>query len=145
MYSTILVPVDGSDHSRLALDLASKLISGESPTIHLLNVPELPPLEGHVALWTQGGAGGQIRQAVEADARRILEEAEASVEKSGIQFQHHLFWTPPAMAIVTAAEDLKVEVIVLGSRGLGNLKGLIIGSVSNKVLHSATCRVVLVH
>lgn len=145
MYNTILVPVDGSDHSRAALDLASELISGESPTIHLLNVPELPPLEGYVGLWTQGGAGGQIREAVEADAHRILTEAEASVEKPGIQFQHHLFWTPPAMAIVTAAEDLKVEAIVLGSRGLGNLKGLIIGSVSNKVLHSAKCRVVLVH
>lgn len=49
------------------------------------------------------------------------------------------------MAIVTAAEDLKVDAIVLGSRGLGNFKGLIIGSVSNKVLHSAKCRVVLVH
>jgi len=145
MYNTILVPVDGSTHSLAALDIASELLSGESPTIHLLNVPELPPLEGHVGLWTQGGAGGQIKDAIEADARRILAEAEGTVKTPGVQFRHHLFWTPPAMAIVTAAADLNVDAIVLGSRGLGSLKGLIIGSVSNKVLHSAKCRVVLVH
>lgn len=145
MYNTILVPVDGSDHSLVALDLASQLLSGDGQTIHLLTVPELPPTEGEMRLWTQGGAGGQVREGVEADARQLLQEAEASVNKPGIQFRHHLLWTPPAMAIVTAADDLNVDAIVIGSRGLGNLKGLIIGSVSNKVLHSARCRVVLVH
>lgn len=145
MYNTILVPVDGSDHSLAALGVAGELLSGDSPTIHLLTVPELPPTEGEMRLWTQGTAGGKIREGVEADARRILADAESSFEKAGVKFRHHLFWTPPAMAIVTAAEDLKVDAIVLGSRGLGNFKGLIIGSVSNKVLHSAKCRVVLVH
>lgn len=95
--------------------------------------------------WALGGEDGGIKKGVEADARRILEEAEASLEKGSIDCRHHLSWTPPATAIVAAAEAMEVDAIVLGSRGLGNLKGLIIGSVSNKVLHSANCRVVLVH
>lgn len=145
MYNSILVPVDGSQHALKALDLAKHLVSGDSPIIHLLTVPELPPTENEMRLWTQAGVGGEIKDNVEADARKLMKEAEASVKGSNVRFKHHLFWTPPAMAIVSAAQDLKVDAIVLGSRGLGNLKGLILGSVSNKVLHSAKCRVVLVH
>ena len=51
----------------------------------------------------------------------------------------------PARVIVSEAERLGVDAIVMGSRGVGQFKGLMIGSVSHKVTHVAKCRVICVH
>mgnify|MGYP006270675365 CR=1 FL=1 len=143
MYEKILVPVDGSRQALAALEVAVHLLSGPAPEVHLLTVPELPRTEGELRRWAQGGGGAETD--AEAGARKVLADAEAAAGTSGPRFVHHLMWTAPATAIVDTAQELSVDAIVLGSRGLGNLKGLIIGSVSNKVLHTAPCRVVLVH
>jgi len=51
---------------------------------------------------------------------------------------------PPAEAILTVAETRKVDLIVMGTRGLGRLAGLLIGSVSQRVVSQAGCPVLLV-
>jgi nucleotide-binding universal stress UspA family protein len=50
----------------------------------------------------------------------------------------------PADAILAAAERTKADMIIMGSRGLGGLKGLLVGSVSHKVNHMAECTCVTV-
>jgi len=50
----------------------------------------------------------------------------------------------PARAIVEAATKKKADLIVIGSRGLGDLQGLLLGSVSHKVAQSASCSCVVV-
>lgn len=50
----------------------------------------------------------------------------------------------PADVILEQAAGLGVEAIVMGSRGMSNWKGLMVGSVSHKVMHAAACDVILV-
>ena len=52
---------------------------------------------------------------------------------------------PEAEAILKAAEDLHADLILMGTRGFGAVKGLLIGSVSRKVIHYASCPVMVVH
>lgn len=145
MFGSILVPLDGSDHALLALDLATQLASGDAPTIHLLNVPELPPTAQEMGRWA-GASPATDQTGVEKEARALLDKAKARIEgaREGIRVETSVHWTPPAMAIASAAKEFGVEAIVMGSRGLGDFKGLLLGSVSHKVLHTAECRVILI-
>jgi nucleotide-binding universal stress UspA family protein len=52
---------------------------------------------------------------------------------------------PEAESILKVAESCKADLIVMGSRGFGAVKGLLVGSVSRKVIHYATCPVMVVH
>lgn len=51
----------------------------------------------------------------------------------------------PAQEIIAAAREKRADLIVMGSRGRGQLEGLILGSVSERVLHSAQMPVLIVH
>ena len=74
--------------------------------------------------------------------KRILEAASDRSKRHGAEHIHPLVREgDPAAAIITAANEKKVDVIVMGRRGLGGLRGLLIGSVSHKVMQlaEATC------
>ncbi len=67
------------------------------------------------------------------------------LKEAGIPYVERLLETPAGIAIAEAAESEQCDVIVMGSRGLSNLKGLIIGSTTNRVLHLAKCPVFVVN
>jgi nucleotide-binding universal stress UspA family protein len=52
---------------------------------------------------------------------------------------------PEAEAILKVAENHQADLIVMGTRGFGAVKGLLVGSVSRKVIHLSTCPVMVVH
>ena len=52
---------------------------------------------------------------------------------------------PEAESILKVAESRKADLIVMGSRGFGAVKGFLVGSVSRKVIHYASCPVMVVH
>lgn len=66
------------------------------------------------------------------------------LDKAGISYVERLLETPASAAIVEAAESEKCELIIMGSRGLSNLQGLIVGSTTTRVLHLAHCPVLVV-
>ena len=147
MFGSLLVPLDGSDHALLALDLAVQLASGDAPKIHLITVPEVPPTAEEMARWA-GASPATNQTDVEKEAQALLDKAKADIEakarEKNIEIDASVAWSPPAVAITSAAEELGVEAIVMGSRGLGEFKSLLLGSVSHKVLHTAECRVILI-
>ena len=143
MFNAILVPLDGSDHALLALDLAVQLASGDAPKIHLMTVPEVPPTSEEMARWA-GASPATDQTGVEKEAHALLDKATARIGREDIGVETSVHWSPPAMAITSAAKELGVDAIVMGSRGLGEFKGLLLGSVSHKVLHTAECRVILI-
>jgi nucleotide-binding universal stress UspA family protein len=65
-------------------------------------------------------------------------------DKSGININTVLIEGDPASKIIGYSEMEKFDIIIIGSRGMGKFKELIVGSVSNKVLHHAKCSVMLV-
>ena len=159
MFKTILVPLDGSEHSRRALEVAHRLASADEATLYLLNVPEWPPAKDLLGKSVGAREMGVSREKVEQTGRQLLEHVEAAEEsghgmieqtkdKLGISHLHTqniVRMGVPADVILGEAERLGVDTIVMGSRGFSNLKELLVGSVSHKVLHMARCTVVTVH
>lgn len=143
MYDAILVPIDGSKHSLQALEVARNLTDAKG-TLHLFNVPELPPATDELGRWVEASNLNVSRTDAEEEAYKLLDKTRESIEKAGIEIQTAVHWGPPARAIVAQAEKLGVDAIVMGSRGLSDLGGLVVGSVSHKVMHTAPCRVILV-
>ncbi len=89
---------------------------------------------------------GEIaRRLREAIGNRLLDQARARAGDKGVLTVANLVEAgDPAKTILRVAEDLGVGMIVLGSRGLGDAKGLLLGSVSHKVAHLALCTCVTV-
>lgn len=81
-------------------------------------------------------------------AERILEDAGSivSVKETDVQLMIEADYPPESvgLAITDIAKERKVDLIILGSRGLSEVKGLLLGSVSNKVLQHAECPVLVV-
>lgn len=146
MFKTILVPIDGSEHSRDALKVACRLADGPDSQLVLLHVPEELAHEP-VLVW------GVV--AVPADAamvrreevgREILAKAEQeAVELNAPATDTIMAHGAPARVILDTARDRGVDAIIMGSRGLGDFSSLVFGSVSHKVSHGADCRVITVH
>lgn len=148
MLHTILVPVDGSSHAEKALSIAAQLARASSATLHLLNVTELPDDVGMLAGTTgQPLTEARRRELADTDgtqARGILDRARQAVELSGLDVKEVVREGKPADTILREAEAIGVDAIVMGSRGMSDLKGMAVGSVSHKVAHSATCTVITV-
>lgn len=143
MYQSILVPIDGSESSRRALDVAREL--GPGAVLHLLSVPELAAIQDGLDSWAGAVALDEVRRRAEWEARELLTRTREALEPVDQTIETHVAWGSPARVIVEEAERLGVQAIVMGSRGLSELSGLVVGSVSHRVMHTAGCRVVTVH
>jgi nucleotide-binding universal stress UspA family protein len=137
----MLIAVDFSGHSQRAMedgiDLA-KLFSAEVHLVHAFDVPVPMVTPYEVAVPT-----GFVEQAREA-AKRRLQEVEDKVRATGVPVHAHLTEAPAAHAIARAAEELGVDLIVMGTRGNTGLKHVILGSVAERTLRLAPCSVLTV-
>ena len=149
MIKTILIPTDGSEHAAKAVALGADLARKYDARMVLLHV---------VTDWGTGRVPEELRsysrlehvEITDTDVRRaaaneILEQAEALAREHGAtQVERILDDGSPAAKILANARASEVDLIVMGSRGLGDLKGLLLGSVSHKVSHLAECTCVTV-
>jgi nucleotide-binding universal stress UspA family protein len=146
MLTKILVPVDGSEYSKKALELACELADKFDGSLHLVHVPQGAAADRVMVL---GGAAVMIhadRAQIEAAGNTLIAAAEALAEsRVPGRVTSELRAGDPAREIVRCAEDSESDCIVIGSRGLGDFGGLLLGSVSHKVNHTAPCTCVTVH
>lgn len=169
MLGKILIPLDGSRHAStalgFALDLAEKHKS-ELILVHVLlretdvkelrrlaEAQELPEAERKAlerAAPPMALGASYVRATVPTDVlqrigEHILAAAEREAQAAGVtKITTRIEDGDAARAILAAAEAEKVDTIVMGSRGLGVLQGIFIGSVSHKVSQHAPCTCVLV-
>ena len=164
MINTILAATDGSTHARKAIEVAADLAAkygAKLIVMHVMGHGEVPEGLAHMAeiehVVDPEPADYSLPRAAVAHTgevrsrdnlihafigEKLLEEAEQLAKKSGVTNIHSVMEEgDPASCILKAAEAESVDFIVMGSRGLGNLKGLLVGSVSQKVCHLAqsTC------
>ncbi|GAB4472400.1 MAG: hypothetical protein OHK0044_16020 [Burkholderiaceae bacterium] len=127
----ILVPVDGSQFSKAAIDfIASRTtLIGASPQVELLNVHLPIPVR---AARVVGKA--VVKAYYEDESGRVLKPALAALKKAGLDATSTYAVGHPGEAIASAADRDKVDLIVMGSHGHGALAGLILGSTTNAVL-----------
>ncbi len=135
--SRIVVGVDGSPASvhalRKAVDLAGAL-SAEVDAVHTWQVvygstelSMVPPIP---------------RGDIQEGAEKTMEQAIASVDTAGVVVNPIVTEGDPASTLLDAAKG--AEMLVVGSRGHGGFMGLLLGSVSQKVIHHAPCPVLVV-
>lgn len=141
MYRKLLVPTDFSPHARTALDLALELLPAEGATLCLLAVPDREPSGPELHRWSGSPSGGD---SVETETRSRLETLAGEIARPGLELDTLFSWKQPALAIVEMAEAQDVDAIVMGSRGRSDVAGLMLGSVSHRVLHTAKRRVIVV-
>jgi nucleotide-binding universal stress UspA family protein len=141
----VLVAIDGSEGSLRAVQVAAQFareLQGELIIIHVIGVREPHSNElDEYGRWehvTPGEYLSDVSEHILADARQRAER----LGVSGIRCQ-----SPAgeiAETIVETAQRNHADMIVLGKRGLGRLSGLVLGSVSQKVVSVAHCTVVVV-
>lgn len=129
----ILLTVDGSDHSYEVLRCLKYLSrSEELHIVHVLDVPRpaYPMMMPEVAQELYETVERNMRD----DGTRLLDRIESLLPLDAGPVTKHLIAGSPADQIVTLAEQLKTDLILLGTRGLGPIKERLIGSVSHRVL-----------
>ncbi len=139
MFDNILLAVDGSDHALRAAQKAAELArSVKSSEMHVVVVYDTIPVY-------LGEPNMQIAiNSRKGEAEKILADAVAEVGDVPCKLHTHLIEGNSAEAIIEIATTRKSDLIVMGSRGLGRLAGLILGSTSQKVVAYAPCPVLIV-
>lgn len=136
----VLLAVDGSGESDLALRSAVDLVQKTGSELHVVHVGEAP------VVYRPEQRGYRARyEEQEEEARRLLEEQVEKAKASGAKVaQAHLRMGRPDAEIVAVAEEIGVGLIVIGNRGLGGVKRALMGSVSDSVVRHAHCPVLVV-
>jgi nucleotide-binding universal stress UspA family protein len=139
MFEKILLAVDGSDHALHAARTAAALARFVNASeFHIIVAYDfVPAYLGEI----------NIEYAINArmsEAKGILQVAVGEVGALPCEVQTELIEGSAAQAIIEAAETHKCDIIVMGSRGLGTLAGLVLGSTSQKVVAHAPCPVLIV-
>ncbi|SRR6266498_2733320 len=144
----ILVAVDGSDQSLHAVRAIEHLAHAEKVVmLHALDVPTLayPMYHTMGGPRTLEGLSLSIEQAMREDGKRLLDRFAPLPLMDAGSVVKKLKKGLPGEVILTTAEKVKADLIVLGSRGLGPVKELLLGSVSHRVLTHASCPTLIVN
>ena len=141
----VLVAVDGSEAARAALRFVRTVHRPDDVHVGLLHVLPAPMASGGRRRRQSAAANrepGQDPRPADADA--VLEDAAAVLGETGRPVERLVSEGDPAREIVRIAEARDVDLVVLGARGLGTLERLLLGSVSETVLHQAARPVLIV-
>ena len=142
----LLIALDGSDSANEALEFALDIAEKFSAEILLLTVVH-QPLWPYISVpGTMPVAVANLKEDLRASHKRVLTEAveEIKKKKPNIQVSAKLIEGHAADKIVEMAKEEKVDLIVLGSRGLSGVKRFLLGSVSHNVAHHCECPVLIV-
>ncbi len=138
MFKNILVAVDGSEHSYKAARTAGELARSMEADLRVVSVYDpVPAYLGQPNL--QAALAGRL-----SFAERVLEQAVQEIGPTPKELHTETLEGPVAEAILAVVEARGIDLVVMGTRGLGRLTGLLLGSQSRKVLHHAPCPVLLV-
>jgi nucleotide-binding universal stress UspA family protein len=152
-YSSILVPLDGSEYSKRALDEAIEISKRLDSQIELLAAVAAsaarPP--GIILSGAIKGKGATksidefVKKAI-SESTGFMQECVAYCQNKGVKATYKVVAENPAIAILAHAKKNNNGLIVMGSQGLRGIKKIkVLGSVSRQILENASCPVVIVH
>ncbi len=145
----ILVATDGSDFSKAAIDILAKIVAKPKDTsLKLISVFERPtPIATeHFAISAE--YYNEMEEAGRNDAKECVEHAETQIRSlfpnAVPDLTTEVVIGSPQRVIVETAQEWGADLIVVGSHGYGFWSRLMLGSVSNSVVHHAPCSVLVV-
>lgn len=139
MFKKILIPVDGSEPAMRALKLGADIAARYDAELSVLCVyRHHGPLESSLSM-VRASDPTPPDKALSEFAREVVAAAAAELETIGVTARTVVKRGHPARTIVSYARENGIDLIVLGSRGLGDVEGFLLGSVSHKVTSLAEC------
>lgn len=154
LFEKILVPTDGSEHSSKALEVAiqiAKKFHGKVTLIHVYSVSVTPVMMPEPSTFTPPAAPimlpaeiSKITEASREAGKRILTEGENKVKAEKVEVETILKEGHTVQEIINTAKEDNFDLIVLGARGISHIRELLLGSVTDGVIHHASCPVLVV-
>ncbi len=138
--NNILVPVDGSKESICACKWACTVAQGTGATITLLHVVDL---NLKMTSFDRVSMSGYVPESIKKQGEDLLAAYRSHMPQE-LPIKQVLHAGSPHQTIVAVAEELQPDWIIMGSRGASNLKEIVMGSVSQYVLHHVSCPVMIV-
>jgi nucleotide-binding universal stress UspA family protein len=142
MFRNILVSVDGSTDSELALNEAIDLAKVSNARLTILTAIVHPPSWAYSGI--NAGAAQQVAGELEQEAKQILRDAEQRVPQE-ISVTTVLSSDPVRQALLKRVDEGQHDLVVMGSRGRGAVASTVLGSVSHHMLHHSPVPVLIVH
>jgi nucleotide-binding universal stress UspA family protein len=135
----IVVGVDGSGDADVAVRWAANESALRKARLTLVQAVALP---------TPGWTMRELRELYETDADAILDDAVTNVnefmkERAPTDLRRQIFFSQPAAALIDMSKD--TEMVVVGARGVGALRRVLLGSVSTALIHHGHCPIAVIH
>lgn len=140
---TVLVGIDGSETSRKAARFGARWAATDKTPLRLVAAWQPQTMVGMTGGWAlpvMQDAGGEVEQAAQEMVTQIAVELEQ--DHPDLQVSSTVVCGDPARVLLDQAKD--ADVLVVGSRGRGGFSGLLLGSISQRVVHDAPCPVAVV-
>ncbi len=138
MFAKILHANDGSEHAFHALELAIEIAKQNSSELHMLSVEEIDYLPEFIE---------EVREEKPVAGRRfhgVQQRARALAEKNQVELHMHIMAGHPVRDIVDFADELGVELLVIGATGHSAIYERMIGSRADRIIQLAHCPVLVV-
>ncbi len=147
----VILATDGSSDSQSAVDFVNSVELPDSTQIMILHVVKKHVYETEQALTVKSEhepefakMAEEILEARGREGTRILRDTRKALASSNFQVQERLVFGNPAEDILKTARYIKADLIAMGARGPAAGRRMFLGSVSNKVVHSAGCSVAII-
>ena len=141
MPSLWLVPVDGSQASLRAVDHVVQEVLRDASGLEVVLINVQPPLPSDVTRFVSSTV---IHDYHRETGDAALADARAKLEAAGVAYSQHILVGEPAPTIVDFARERGCMLIVMGARGLGTVTGVLLGSVTQRVVHLTDLPVVVI-
>tara|TARA_R110002049_G_scaffold29972_2_gene102012 strand:+ start:99824 stop:100270 length:447 start_codon:yes stop_codon:yes gene_type:complete len=142
MFNNIVVGFDGSTPSENALRMACYLANTSAAAIHVAHTPRRDTVGFALGVMADSYIAANLPtpEEITTAADKIFAQAKAVAAEAGVaQVTTHQGNGDPARDILACIAATDAELVVLGRRGLGSLRALVMGSTSSDVTHLATC------
>lgn len=138
MYQHILLAADGSENSLRAAKEAVKIAKGSAQTtVTIIFVIDMVKVKTEVL-------HANSNESLYMERRRKLEAIEQLLKEQQISYQVEMVHGDPGPEIIKYANSQKVDLVIIGSRGLNSLQEMVLGSVSHKVMKRVQCPAMIV-
>ncbi|MCC7083177.1 MAG: universal stress protein [Burkholderiales bacterium] len=140
----ILLATDGSEHAKRALGkvIALSATMRAPAQVHVLNIQEKPVVYGAAEIYLPYDKAEQL---VREAGQKIADDVAEGLRGAGLTAAAEVAIGDIAPSIARRASELGCDLIVMGTRGMGAVANLVLGSVATKVIHMADVPVMLVH
>lgn len=144
MFKKLLVPLDESDLANNIGENAMELAKRFDAEICIIYV--IPPVPSYITRYhgKVETSFKEIQDIIENSAYDRMKAASEQYNNRGIKVDTKVLKGNPADEICKEAKAGKYDLIIIGSRGMGDIKGFLLGSVSNRVVKQATCPVLVI-